>query len=95
MLYKQQLKNISFEDAMEKAMEECSFITTQYLLEEFAIQNIKEGRIYLAIHILNAIKNADGSEDSYFNYDYYMGTSEIPTPIETMDDLFDLDIFED
>ena len=81
-----QLKKLSFEDAIEKLSAENEQITTYEILKSFAIDNINNDNLFLAIHILQGIneKQAD-----YYSYDYSMGTLETPTAIETKEDLKD------
>jgi len=79
-----QLKKLSFENAVEKLSSEKEQITTYKTLKSFAIENINNDNLFLAIHILQGIneKQAD-----YYSYDYCMGTLETPTAIETKEDL--------
>ena len=81
-----QLKKLSFEDAVEKLSSEKEQITTYETLKSFAIENINNDNLFLAIHILQGIneKQAD-----YYDYDYCMGTLDTPTAIETKEDLKD------
>lgn len=81
-----QLKKLSFEDAVEKLSSEKEQITTYETLKSFAIDNINNDNLFLAIHILQGIneKQAD-----YYSDDYCMGTLETPTAIETKEDLKD------
>ena len=81
---KQELKKLSFEDAVEKLSSEKEQITTYETLKSFAIDNINNDNLFLAIHILQGIND---EQADYYDYDYCMGTLEIPTPIKTKDDL--------
>lgn len=80
------LKKLTFEEAIEKLQEENDCITTYNILKEFAIDNIKNDNLFIAIHILQAIQE---NEADYYNYDYSMGTLETPTPIKSLEDLED------
>lgn len=80
------LKKLTFEEAIEKLEEENDCITTIDVLKEFAIDNIKNDNLFIAIHILQAIQE---NETEYYSYDYSMGTLEIPTPIKSLEDLED------
>lgn len=81
-----QLKKLSFEDAVEKLSSEKEQITTYETLKSFAIENINNDNLFLAIHILQGINE---KQAYYYSYDYCMGTLETPTAIETKEDLKD------
>ena len=81
-----QLKRLSFEDAIEKLSAENEQITTYETLKSFAIDNINNDNLFLAIHILQGINE---NQADYYSYDYCMGTLETPTAIETKEDLKD------
>ena len=83
---KRELKKLTFEEAIEKLEEENNYITTYSILKEFAIDNINNDNLLLAIHILQALEE---NEAEYYNYDYSAGTFETPTPIESLEDLED------
>lgn len=83
---KRELKKLTFEEAIEKLQEENNCITTIDVLKEFAIDNINNDNLFLAIHILQALQE---NEAEYYSYDYSMGTLETPTPIENLEDLED------
>ena len=83
---KRELKKLTFDEAIEKLQEENNCITTIDVLKEFAIDNIKNDNLFIAIHILQSIQE---NEADYYNYDYSMGTLETPTPIESLEDLED------
>ena len=83
---KRELKKLTFEEAIEKLEEENNYITTYSILKEFAIDNINNDNLFLAIHILQALQE---NEADYYNYDYSAGTFETPTPITSLEDLED------
>ena len=83
---KQELKKLSFENAVEKLRQEKDNITTYETLKQFSIDNIENDNLFLAIHILQGIND---EQADYYDYDYCMGTLETPTPIKTKDDLID------
>ena len=62
-------------------------------LRDFAIYQIKENRLFLARHILDAIDDtyADdkGEYAEWYSYDTTMGTLETPTAIYDINDLYD------
>ena len=82
---KKELNTLTFDEAIEKLEEENNCITTYNILKEFAIDNINNDNLFIAIHILQAIQD----EYEYYNYDYNMGTLETPTPITSLEDLED------
>lgn len=55
-------------------------------LKDFAIYQIKEDRLFLARHILDAI---DDTYAEWYSYDTTMGTLETPTAIDDVNDLYD------
>ena len=83
---KQELNTLTFDEAIEKLEEENNCITTYSILKEFAIDNINNDNLFIAIHILQAIQE---DEAEYYNYDYNMGTLDTPTPIKSLEDLED------
>ena len=82
---KKELNTLTFDEAIEKLEEENDCITTYNILKEFAIDNINNDNLFIAIHILQAIQD----EAEYYNYDYNMGTLETPTPITSLEELED------
>lgn len=83
---KKELNELTFEDAIEKLEQEKDQITTYDCLKVFAIKNINEDMLFLAIHILQAL---DNDTSDYYDYDYCMGTLDTPTPIKTKEELED------
>lgn len=81
-----ELYSMNFNDACEKLSEENDQITTYESLKEFAIKNINEERLFVAIHILEAIHKFPSD---YYDYDYCMGTLDTPTPLSVAADLVD------
>ena len=81
-----ELYKLNFEDAASILEQENNQITTYENLKYFAIQNINEDMLFLAIHILEAINN-DTAE--YYDYDYCMGTLDKPVSLKTLEDLED------
>ena len=80
-----ELKKLTFKEAIEQLEQENNCITTYSMLKEFAIDNINNDNLFIAIHILQAIQD----EAEYYNYDYNMGTLDTPTPITSLEDLED------
>ena len=79
-----ELYSMTFNEACEKLYQESDLVTTYESLKEYAIKNINEERLFLAIHILEAIQQFPAD---YYDYDYCMGTLENPTPLVLLKDL--------
>ena len=75
----------SFEEVMEQQYEERNEIKELYMLKDFAIDAIKKGSYFLAIHVLKALR--EGNDETWWNYDYSMGTLDTPTPITEKEDV--------
>lgn len=62
-------------------------------LKDFAIYQIKEDRLFLARHIIDAIDDTyvddNGEYPEWYRYDTTMGTLETPTAIYDINDLYD------
>lgn len=82
---RKELNELGFERAVEQLKEEISTLTDYETLKNFAIEQIQQDNIFVAIHILESIQ--DGTDGTYYDYDYFMGTMDTPTKIETIDDL--------
>ena len=87
---REQFESMSFEELMEWAYENCHDINTEDGLIEFAKRKIDDDNLGLGLHILSAIYESDCPDDSYYRYDYTMGTLETPTPITCKEDIEDL-----
>lgn len=74
----------SFDEVMEQLNEERDDITTYENLKEFAISQINKDRLFLAIHILESL-NID--TETWYEYDYCMGTLQTPSSITTKEDV--------
>lgn len=83
---KRDLEEKGFEQAVEELQEQNASITTYDALKDFAIQNIENENLFVAIHILQSI-NEEQAE--YYDYDYSMGTLDTPRAITTLEDLED------
>ena len=75
----------NFNDAAEELSGQHDCITTYEALKDFAKHNIDKGYLFLAEHILNALRNTA----DYYDYDYSMGTLDTPTPLLHIADLED------
>lgn len=82
----EELKKADLESIVSKfdLLDQVNDLTTREDLKEFAKEQIDNDNEFLAIHILEAIKD---SEADYWSYDYSMGTLETPTPITNTEDL--------
>lgn len=75
----------SFEDVMSQLNEELDEITTLNMLKDFAKSKIDDGNYLLANHIIEALKN--GNDEDWWDYDYCMGTLDIPIPLVEKEDV--------
>ena len=75
-----------FESAISLLQEEGQNITARDTLIDFVKDNKDSNNIFIALHILEAIKD-DFSD--YYLYDYSMGTLDTPAPITCFEDLRD------
>lgn len=73
-----------FETAVTESSYENDYITSIEVLKDFIIYNVQNDSLYLAVHILDAIRIYDAD---YYNYDYCMGTCETPEPLMDLEDL--------
>lgn len=76
-------ENMTYEEKMEKLNQHIDEVHTREDMLVFAKYNIDEDRIFLALHILEAV---NGKSAEYYSYDFGMGTLETPTPIEDDED---------
>ena len=81
---RKEFESKNFDEVMEQLDEELNDITTYESLKEFAKSQIEEDRLFLAIHILEALK-ADSAE--WYEYDYCMGTLQTPSSITIKEDV--------
>lgn len=83
---KKEWEELTLDEAIDYADYEYGVneLTSEDSLIRFAKEKIDEDDLGLAIHILNAIYN---SEESYYLYDYSLGTMSTPTPITCKEDL--------
>ena len=79
-----ELYSKDFETAVTELSYENDYITSIEVLKDFSIYNIQNDSLYLAAHILDAIRTYDAD---YYNYDYCMGTCETPEPLMDLEDL--------
>lgn len=84
----EEFNDISLEDLLDRLEHESDLVTTRENLKEFAIEQIQEGNINLAAHVLDALKQDDGAD--YFRYDFSCGTLNTPEPITDKVDIVDL-----
>lgn len=72
-------------------MKDHDYITSLDALKGYASYLIEDNNFYLAIHILEALKEC---EADYYIYDYCMGTLDSPVAIEEKEDIEHLLDFE-
>lgn len=82
---RQDYESKSFLALMEQLYEESDDLTTREDLEEYAIHSIRDDSLYLAIHILEALREENGAE--WFLYDYCMGTLQTPSGVTCKEDV--------
>lgn len=75
----------NFNDAVAVLSEQYDCITTYAALKDFAKYNIDRDCLFLAEHILNALRDTA----DYYDYDYSLGTLDTPTPLRHIADLED------
>jgi hypothetical protein len=92
---KAEYEAMSFEELMEWAHENLDDITTEETLISFAKSKIDDDNLRVALHILKAIYESNCPDDSYYRYDYSMGTLEIPSAVTEKEDIEDLIFFDD
>lgn len=92
---KAEYEAMSFEELMDWAYENLDDITTEETLISFAKSKLDDDNLGVALHVLNAIYESDCPEDSYYRYDYSMGTLETPCLITEKEDIEDLIFFDD
>ena len=86
---------MSLDELLEWAYENLDDLTTEDMLLEFAKQKIDDDSIFMALHVLKAVYESEEAYNSYYLYDYNMGTLETPTPVTCKDDLKHLIDFDD
>lgn len=69
----------SFGDVMDQLNGELDEITTLDMLKEFAKLKIDESNYLLANHVIEALQN--GNDEDWWDYDYCMGTLDMPIPL--------------
>ena len=83
---KTELYNTDFYTAVEKLSLEENTITCMEVLKDFIKIQIDEDGLYLAAHLLDAIRSY---HSEYYDYDYTMGTLDTPFPLTELEDLED------
>lgn len=75
----------SFEEVMEQLDNEFDQISDLEKLKDFAKYQIDNGNYLLANHVIKALQ--DGNEETWWDYDYCMGTMDKPIPITEKEDV--------
>ena len=88
---REEFEDMTLEDVMNE-LSDHDDITSFDSLKDYAINLIDDNNFFLAIHILEALKEC---ETDYYIYDYCMGTLTSPTAIEEKEDVEHLFDFED
>ena len=81
-----ELKDMEFNEAVNKLSETFDTITSYDALKTFIINKINEGMFFVAIHLLKAIEE---NPADFYDYDYCMGTLDKPIPLGNINDLKD------
>ncbi len=81
-----ELKDMEFNDAVNKLSETFDTITSYDELKNFIIKKINEGMLFVAIHLLQAINE---NPSDFYDYNYCMGILDKPIPLENINDLKD------
>lgn len=76
------LEKMSYEELINYYFENVNYFTTYDDLKNYAMSQIEEENLTLAIHILESI-NENCAE--YYIYDYSMGTLETPNALNDED----------
>lgn len=84
---------MSFDELMEKAIDECDNIHSYDDLLEFAKYCIDRKKVLSAIHVLKAV--GAFNDGKYYNYDVSMGMLDTPTEIIKKSDIEQYIIFEE
>lgn len=74
-----------FNAAVQELSEQRNDITTYETLKEFIKSKIDDDNLIIAAHLTNELNTCEYAE--YYNYDYFMGTLETPTPLKDISDL--------
>lgn len=77
-------ENKDFEELMIQLDEESDEVTNREMLLDFAISKIKDDHLFLAIHILEAVRAED---TEWYLYDYCMGTLQTPSAVTCKEDV--------
>ena len=81
-----ELKDMEFNEAVNKLSETFDNITSYDALKTFIIKKINEGMLFVAIHLLQAINE---NPSDFYDYNYCMGILDKPIPLENINDLKD------
>lgn len=90
-----EFEELTLDELLEWACDNVYEITSEDTLIDFAKQKIDDNNIGYALHILGAIYNSEEAYNSYYLYDYSLGTLSTPTPITCKEDLEDYIYFDD
>lgn len=81
---REEFDNMEFEEVMEALDEERDDVTTYESLKEFAVNNVENDNLLVAIHILEALQN---DSEEWYLYDYCLGTLETPSSVTCKEDV--------
>lgn len=78
---------IGLDSAIGELADNQDYIVSREVLLDFAVNQIYDGNISFAVHILNAV---DEEYAEWYRYDFSMGKLETPTAITSVEDIEDL-----
>lgn len=90
---RKEFDEMSFNELMEKAVNECDNIHSYDNLLEFAKDCIDRKKVLSAIHVLKAV--GAFNDGKYYDYDVSMGMLDTPTEIIKKSDIEQYIIFEE
>lgn len=76
----------TFDDVIYDFEANNDYIVSRDIILDFAINQIRNDRLFLARHVLDAV---DNEYADFYSYDMSMGTLETPIAITSIDDLYD------
>lgn len=83
-----------FNEAMSELNEEKDEVTDYDTLKRFVIEKIEADENMLALHIWNAVYHTDDGDSEWYRYDYTAGTTDKPTYLQTVDDVYDANLLD-
>ena len=79
---REQLEKMDYQELIDMCINKVPNFTCYDMLKDYAIEQIENDNLFLAIHILQCI---DNYTTQYYIYDYSMGTMEEPQALDDED----------